>query len=130
MERSGDDGDQHRKFLRNCRAERISRAKLGEAQKLLKEKQIDFQELDAFKVALLQGIGSGVAITDSEGRINYFNQQAQSLTSLNEAAVMGKPFDQIFPGLKFDFHRNDRLSAVFNQELPLPVCKDCKNKCV
>jgi two-component system, NtrC family, response regulator PilR len=93
--------------------------KLGEAQKLLKEKQIDFQELDAFKDALLQGIGSGVAITDSEGRINYFNQQAQSLTSLNEAAVMGKPFDQIFPGLKFDFHRNDRLSAVFSQELPL-----------
>ena len=38
--------------------------KLGETQKLLKEKQIDFQELDAFKEALLQGIGSGVAITD------------------------------------------------------------------
>src|SRR4030095_2902523 len=93
--------------------------KLSETEKLLKEKQIDFQELDAFKDALLQGIGSGVAITDSEGRINYFNQQAQSLTSLNEAAVMGKPFNEIFPGLKFDFHRNDRLSAVFNQELPL-----------
>ena len=94
--------------------------KLGKTQKLLKEKQIDFQELDAFKEALLQGIGSGVAITDSQGRINYFNQQAQNLTSLGEAAVMGKRLDQIFPGLQFDFQRGDRSGAVFNEELPLP----------
>ncbi len=94
--------------------------KLGKTQKLLKEKQIDFQELDAFKEALLQGIGSGVAITNTQGRINYFNQQAQSLTSLGEAAVMGKRLDQIFPGLQFDFQRGDRSGAVFNEELPLP----------
>jgi len=94
--------------------------KLGKTQKLLKEKQIDFQELDAFKEALLQGIGSGVAITDSQGRINYFNQQAQNLTSLGEAAVIGKRLDQIFPGLQFDFQRGGRSGAVFNEELPLP----------
>jgi len=93
--------------------------KLGETQKLLKEKQIDFQELDAFKQALLQGIGSGVAITDRQGRINYFNQQAQTLTALSEAAVMGKRLDQVFPGLKYDFQRGDRSGAVFNEELPL-----------
>lgn len=94
--------------------------KLGETQKLLKEKQIDFQELDAFKEALLQGIGSGVAITDSHGRINYFNQQAQSLTSIGEATVLGKRLDQVFPSLQFDFQRRDRGGAVFNEELPLP----------
>jgi len=94
--------------------------KLGETQKLLKEKQLDFQELDAFKEALLQGIGSGVAITDSHGRINYFNQKAQSLTSFGEPAVMGKRLDQIFHGLQFDFQRGDRSGAVFNEELPLP----------
>lgn len=94
--------------------------KLGETQKLLKEKQIDFQELDAFKDALLQGIGSGVAITDSRGRINYFNQQAQSLISLGEAAVMGKRLDQIILGLRYDFQRGDRNGAVYIEELPLP----------
>ena len=52
--------------------------KLSETERQLKEKQIDYQELDAFKDALLQGIGSGVAITDEEGRINYFNRHAQS----------------------------------------------------
>jgi two-component system sensor histidine kinase PilS (NtrC family) len=48
--------------------------KLSETEQRLKEKQIDYQELDAFKDALLQGIGSGVAITDDKGRINYFNR--------------------------------------------------------
>ena len=94
--------------------------KLGETQKLLKEQQIDFQELDAFNEALLQGIGSGVAITDSQGRINYFNQQAQSLILLGEAAVMGKQLDQIIPGLRYDFQRGDRSGAVYSEELLLP----------
>jgi PAS domain S-box-containing protein len=94
--------------------------KLGETQKLLKEKQSDFQELDAFKQALLQGIGSGVAITDRQGRINYYNEQAQTLTSLGEPAVMGKRLDQIFPGLKYDFQCENRNGGVFNEELPLP----------
>ena len=35
--------------------------KLSETEKLLKEKQIDYQQLDALKEALLQGVGSGVA---------------------------------------------------------------------
>jgi two-component system response regulator PilR (NtrC family) len=94
--------------------------KLGETQKLLKAKQIDFQELDAFKDALLQGIGSGVAITDTQGGINYFNQQAQSLSSLGEAAVMGKRLDQIIPGLRYDFKCGDYSGAVYSEELPLP----------
>ncbi|HZA56861.1 MAG TPA: hypothetical protein VE616_21635, partial [Candidatus Udaeobacter sp.] len=37
--------------------------KLSETEKLLTEKQIDYQQLDALKEALLQGVGSGVAIT-------------------------------------------------------------------
>jgi len=93
--------------------------KLSETEQLLKEKQIDYQELDAFKEALLQGIGSGVAITDEEGRITYFNQQAQTLTALDETAVKGKPLDQIFPGLNHDFHRNRSSGAITTAELTL-----------
>jgi len=102
--------------------------KLSETQKLLKEKQIDFQELDAFKQALLQGIGSGVAITDRQGRINYFNQQAQTLTAIGEATVMGKRLDEVFPGLRYDFQRGDRSGAVFNEELPLSNSQGTGNK--
>jgi len=91
--------------------------KLSETEKLLKEKQIDYQELDAFKDALLQGIGSGVAITDQDGRINYFNRQAQFLTSLEEASVKGKRLNEIFPGLSYDFQRNRNSGTVVTDEL-------------
>jgi two-component system response regulator PilR (NtrC family) len=91
--------------------------KLSETEKLLKEKQIDYQELDAFKDALLQGIGSGVAITDQDGRINYFNRQAQFLTSLEEASVKGKRLNEIFSGLSYDFQRNRNSGTVVADEL-------------
>jgi PAS domain S-box-containing protein len=91
--------------------------KLSETEKLLKEKQIDYQELDAFKDALLQGIGSGVAITDQDGRINYFNRQAQFLTSLEEVSVKGKRLNEIFSGLSYDFQRNRNSGTVVTDEL-------------
>jgi two-component system response regulator PilR (NtrC family) len=93
--------------------------KLSETEQLLKEKQIDYQELDAFKDALLKGIGSGVAIADRDGRINYFNQQAQELTSLSENAVKGKRLEQIFPGLNYDFETHRNSGALVTAELPL-----------
>lgn len=93
--------------------------KLSETEQLLKEKQIDYQELDAFKDALLKGIGSGVAITDREGRINYFNQHAQALTSLSEGSVKGKRLEQIFPGLNYDFQIQRNAGAHVSAELPL-----------
>ena len=78
-------------------------SKLSDTEKLLKAKQIDYQELETLKETLLQGVGSGVAITDAQGRINYFNGQAQKLTALQEANVKGKRLDQIFPGLSYTF---------------------------
>jgi two-component system response regulator PilR (NtrC family) len=91
-------------------------SKLGETERLLKEKQIDYQQLDSLKETLLQGIGSGVAITDEEGRINYFNRQAQVLTSLQEEIVKGKKLHQIFPGLTNNFEaRTNGNSVVADQ---------------
>ncbi len=95
--------------------------KLSETEKLLKEKQDDYRDLDAFKDALLKGIGSGVAITDSNGRINYFNRQAQALTSFDEANVKGKRLDQIFPGLGYDFQRNRGAGAIVTDELSISL---------
>jgi two-component system response regulator PilR (NtrC family) len=77
--------------------------RLGEAEKLLEEKHVDYQRLDSLKNALLEGVGGGVAITDDRGYINYFNAQAQQLTSLQESIVTGKRLDEIFPSLKYRF---------------------------
>jgi two-component system response regulator PilR (NtrC family) len=77
--------------------------KVFEAERLLKEKQKDYLDLEALKDALIQGIGSGVAVTDVKGHVNYFNARAQALTSLQESAVQGKKLTDIFPGLTYNF---------------------------
>jgi len=77
--------------------------KLFEAERLLMEKQKEYLDLEALKEALIQGVGSGVAITDIKGHINYFNTQAQALTSLQEGAVRGKKLSDIFPSLTYTF---------------------------
>lgn len=92
--------------------------KLSATEKLLKEKQFDYQQLDALKQALLQGIGSGVAVTDAEGRINYFNAQAQNLTSLQEPIVKGKKLDELFPGLTYGFDGRKRSKNIVTDEIP------------
>jgi two-component system, NtrC family, response regulator PilR len=90
--------------------------KVGEMERLLKEKQIDYLELDAFKDALLEGIGNGVAITDDKGQINFFNRQAQVLTGLEENSAKGKRLDQIFPGLHCDLQRNRNAGTIMTDE--------------
>jgi two-component system response regulator PilR (NtrC family) len=92
-------------------------SKLGETERLLNERNIDYQELDALKEALLQGVGGGVAITDEQGRINYFNEQAQHLTSLREASVKGKKLGQIFSGLTYDFDNSHNGRRVTTDDI-------------
>jgi two-component system, NtrC family, response regulator PilR len=92
-------------------------SKLSDAERLLKEKHTDYQELEALKETLLQGVGSGVAITDAEGRINYFNSQAQSLTALQEASVKGKKLNQIFPGMMHNFNGASEDRHVVTDEI-------------
>jgi len=92
--------------------------KLSATEQLLKEKQNDYQALDAIKEALLQGIGSGVAITDERGQINYFNRQAQLSTGLEEAVVKGKRLDQVFSGFNYDFQRTRSPGAIITNEFP------------
>lgn len=92
-------------------------SKLSEAEKLLKEKQLDYQELETLKETLLQGIGSGVAIIDEQGRINYFNSQAQHLTSLQEGSVKGKKLEQVFAGLTYQFNGSSSGGRVAAEEI-------------
>lgn len=74
-----------------------------EAEQLLQQKQREYFDLDTLKEALIEGVGSGVAITDLQGHISYFNKQAMSLSSLQEESVKGKKLSHIFPGLSFSF---------------------------
>jgi two-component system response regulator PilR (NtrC family) len=91
--------------------------KLGEAEKLLEEKHDDYRRLESLKNALLEGVGSGVAIMDEQGSINYFNIQAQQLTSLQESFVAAKRLDEIFPGLHYRFERAEHGKVVRDEFL-------------
>jgi two-component system, NtrC family, response regulator PilR len=86
--------------------------RLGEAEKLLQAKHIDYQRLESLKIALLEGVGSGVAITDDQGFINYFNAQAQELTMLQDMAVTGKRLAEIFPSLSYRFDSAEHGKVV------------------
>lgn len=86
--------------------------KVFEAERLLIEKQKEYMDLEALKEALLQGVGSGVAITDVKGHINYFNVQAQVLTSLREETVKGKKLSDIFPSLTYNFDGSQDSKTV------------------
>jgi len=92
--------------------------KLYETERFLEEKQKDYLDLEALKEALIQGVGSGVAITDVKGHINYFNAQAQTLTSLQEETVKGKKLTDIFPSLPYNFDGPREQKRVIVHDFP------------
>jgi PAS domain S-box-containing protein len=91
--------------------------RVSEAETRLKEKQAEYQELEAVKETLLQGVGSGVAITDAQGRVNYLNSQAQQLMSLPEGTVKGKKLDQVLSGLTYNFDGRQERRKVTTEEI-------------
>jgi two-component system response regulator PilR (NtrC family) len=90
--------------------------RLYETELLLKNKQREYLDLDALKEAVLQGVGSGVAVTDPRGHINYFNGQARALTALSEEAVKGKKLVDVFPGLSYEFNGGQEQKRMILQE--------------
>ncbi|MBM4260655.1 MAG: PAS domain S-box protein [Deltaproteobacteria bacterium] len=99
--------------------------KLGEAEERLKDQRAEYQRVEALKNGLLQGVASGVAVTDVTGSIEYFNVHAQQLTALNEAVVKGKIFKEIFPDCS---HRFDGANGkIYTDEFPF-VCSSGESK--
>ena len=92
--------------------------RVSDTEQLLKAKQKDYVDLEAFKDALVQGVGSGVAITDTSGQINYFNSRAQALTALSETAVKGKKLSDVFPGFTHNFDGGSDNKRVVVSDFP------------
>ena len=88
-----------------------------QTENLLAEREREYRDLEALKEALIQGVGSGIAVTDLKGNISYFNSQAQLLTSISEIAVKGKNLSQVFPSLSFKFDGALEGKEVSVQEL-------------
>jgi len=79
-------------FLSSFLAEQVRRSR-----EQLKEKEIDFKQLEALHDNIVQSISSGILTLNKKGEITSFNQAAQEISGHNLSEALGVKFDQIFP---------------------------------
>jgi PAS domain S-box-containing protein len=71
--------------------------KLNEASKGLIKKIQDIETEKAKNMAVLEGCVDGVISFNQNGNIEYFNQAAEEIWSVQRASVIGKPISTILP---------------------------------
>lgn len=75
-------------------------ARLRKSELALKEKEIDYEELDRLNRAIVANIGSGLMTINPAGQIRVFNQGAERITRLQQSEVYDRDVREIFPELK------------------------------
>jgi len=70
----------------------------------LKEKEVDYEELEALNKKIVQEINSGLMTIDNEGFITSFNKAAEDITGYTLREAYKGNIDKVFPGL------TDRIS--------------------
>jgi PAS domain S-box-containing protein len=93
--------------IKNNLSEKLEEASLG-----LKKKIRDIEEEKAKNVAVLEGCVDGVISFNQQGIIEYFNNAAEEIWSIQREAIMGKPVEEIIP-ISLEKTKND-LTACFS----------------
>lgn len=75
-------------------------ARLRISEEALKEKEVDYEELDRLNRAIVANIGSGLMTINPAGQIRVFNQGAERITGLQQSDVYDRDVRVIFPELK------------------------------
>jgi two-component system sensor histidine kinase PilS (NtrC family) len=91
-------------------------ARLSKSEQALKEKEIDYEELDRLNRAIVANIGSGLMTINPNGQIRVFNQGAERITGLRQSAVYDRDVREIFPELTIydgSFIHNPRNEGTF-----------------
>jgi len=73
------------------------RARLSETA--LKEKAIDYDELERLHSSIVSTIDSGLVTINAEGRIRVFNRFAEQLTGLSQRDAYDRPLTAVLPGV-------------------------------
>jgi len=81
------------------------RARLSESA--LKEKVIDFEELERLNSSIVSTIESGLITINPQARIRVFNRYAETVTGLSQLEAYDRPLGEVLPGL------DPRLSDLF-----------------
>ena len=72
------------------------RARLSESA--LKEKAIDYEELERLNSCIVSTIDSGLLTINSEGKIRVFNRYAEHLTGVSQRDAYDRPLSEVIPG--------------------------------
>jgi len=65
----------------------------------LKEKEIDYEELETLNSLIIDTLDSGLVTVNSNGEVRVFNRYASELTGIDQEKAYGQQLSKIFPGL-------------------------------
>ncbi|KAF0221888.1 MAG: two-component system NtrC family sensor histidine kinase [Geobacteraceae bacterium] len=82
-------------FLTGYLAERMRRS-----ERALREKVIDYEELDRLNRSIVSNLNSGLLTINNEGKIRVFNHYAEILTGITQAEAYNKPLYAVLPSLR------------------------------
>ena len=94
----------------------ILSASLRKSEEALKEKQIDYEELDRLNRAIVANIGSGIMTINPAGKIRVFNHGAERIIGMSQSEVYGRDVREILPTLTIydgSFHHTPRNEGTF-----------------
>ena len=77
----------------------ILSARLRRSEQALKEKEIDYEELDRLNRAIVANISSGLLTINPAGQIRVFNQGAERIIGMSQSEVYGRDVREILPEL-------------------------------
>lgn len=78
----------------------ILSSRLRKSEEALKEKEIDYEELDRLNRAIVANIGSGLLTINPAGQIRVFNQGAERIIGMSQSEVYDRNVGEILPELK------------------------------
>lgn len=87
------------------------------SESALKDKEIDYEELERLNSLIVSTLDSGLVTVNSEGRVRVFNRYVAELTGLDQNRAYNVPIKDIFPGLELaDFSPGlDRSEFIYNK---------------
>jgi len=65
----------------------------------LKEKEIDYEELESLNSLIIDTLDSGLVTVNSRGLVRVFNRYASEMTGIDQEIAYGQEISAIFPGI-------------------------------
>jgi len=85
---------------------------LKKKRKELIQKQVDYNQLEAFNRNIIQSLDSGLLTIDLSGNINFLNRTAEKILNRNEEELKETPIYDLFPKISSMIEQTRRNASV------------------